>query len=67
MKKIYLSVLISMIGLSFTYAQDTTSLAGKMQFVFAQLNRSAIATGFLEERGFPLVLLTPFNGMLTDS
>ena len=48
-------------------AQDTTSIAGKMQFVFAQLNRNEIFTGFLEERGFPLVSLRPFNGILTYS
>lgn len=67
MKKIYFLLIISMVGIRFSYAQDTTSLAGKMQFIFAQLNRSAISTGFLEERAFPLVSLTPFNGILTDS
>lgn len=67
MKKIYLLLTILVVGIRLAYAQDTTSLAGKMQFIFAQLNRSDIATAFLEERGFPLVSLTPFNGTLTDS
>ncbi|WP_293297227.1 T9SS type A sorting domain-containing protein [Pedobacter sp. UBA4863] len=67
MKKIYLILIIFVMGFRLAYAQDTTSLAGKMQFIFAQLNRSAISTGFLEERAFPLVSLTPFNGTLTDS
>ncbi|MRX46439.1 hypothetical protein [Pedobacter puniceum] len=66
MRKIYFTLILIM-GLKFLYAQDTTQLAGKMQFVFAQLNRNAISTGFLEERAFPLVSLTPFNGVLTDS
>ncbi|WP_293297806.1 hypothetical protein [Pedobacter sp. UBA4863] len=67
MKRLYILFIISLMSIGLGYAQDTTSLAGKMQFVFAQLNRSAISTGFLEERAFPLVSLTPFNGTLTDS
>ncbi|ADY53291.1 hypothetical protein Pedsa_2750 [Pseudopedobacter saltans DSM 12145] len=67
MKKFYFLLIISLTGIRSSYAQDTTSLAGKMQFIFAQLNRNDIATGFLEERAFPLVSLTPFNGSLTDS
>src|SRR5690606_31539947 len=65
--KLYFLLIISLMGIRFSYAQDTTSLVGKMQFIFAQLNRNDIATGFLEERAFPLVSLTPFNGSLTDS
>ena len=61
MKKIYLLLIILVVGIRLAHAQDTTSLAGKLQFIFAQLNRSDISTGFLEERGFPLVSLTPFN------
>jgi len=52
MKKLYFLLIISLMGIRFSYAQDTTSLAGKMQFIFAQLNRNDIATGFLEERAF---------------
>ncbi|WP_461485954.1 hypothetical protein [Pedobacter sp.] len=67
MKKIYFILLVILMNVRVSHAQDTTSLVGKMQFIFAQLNCSAISTGFLEERAFPLVSLTPFNGTLTDS
>ena len=66
MKKFYSILIVILMGTGLAHAQDTTSLAGKMQFIFAQLNRNDISTGFLEERAFPLVSLTPFNGTLTD-
>ncbi|WP_299569204.1 hypothetical protein [uncultured Pedobacter sp.] len=47
MKKIYFILFIILMNVGAGHAQDTTSLAGKMQFIFAQLNRSAISTGFL--------------------
>lgn len=65
-KKFVLFVLSLFIGL-IARAQDTTSLEGKMTFMFAQLNRNDISSGFLEERAFPLTSLRPFNGTLTDS
>lgn len=67
MKKLFIILIVSLMGIGFAHAQDTTQFAGKMQFIFAQLNRSDISTGFLKERAFPLASLTPFNGSLTDS
>lgn len=46
---------------------DTTSLAGKYEYIFQQLDVNQIPTGFIDERAFPLFSLTPFNGLLTDS
>ncbi|KQM75240.1 hypothetical protein ASE74_20695 [Pedobacter sp. Leaf216] len=65
-KKLSLFILLLSIGF-ITRAQDTTSLEGKMKFMFAQLSRADISSGFLEERSFPLTSLRPFNGTLTDS
>lgn len=67
MKKIYFMVAILAAIYQNSYSQDTTSLAGKLQYIFSQLNRSEIPTGFLEERGLPLMSIKPFNGVLTDS
>lgn len=46
---------------------DTTTLAGKYNYIFQALDRNQIPTGFIDERAFPLISLTPFNGLLTDS
>jgi hypothetical protein len=46
---------------------DTTTLSGKYQYIFQQLDRNQIPTGFIDERAFPLISFTPFNGLLTDS
>ena len=53
MKQFYFSIVIVLAAMGFAHAQDTTSLEGKMQFIFAQLDRNDISTGFLKERGFP--------------
>ncbi|WP_426326772.1 T9SS type A sorting domain-containing protein [Pedobacter sp. R-06] len=67
MKKFFaLFILLLSMG-KIIHAQDTISLEGKMRYIFAQLNRNDISTGFLEERGFPMISLKPFNGTLTDS
>lgn len=43
------------------------SLRQKLDLVFANLDKTPITSGFLEEYGVPLIPLDIFNGVLTDS
>ncbi len=67
MKKIYLLMALLLVLLKVNAQIDTTNLAGKYEYIFQQLDRNQIPTGFIDERAFPLFSLTPFNGLLTDS
>ncbi len=46
---------------------QTSPLQDKLNHVFANIDKSQIPTGFLEEYGVPLVPLDVFNGILSDS
>jgi hypothetical protein len=50
-----------------TYSTSTDPVAGKLDYMFAQLDKSQVPTGFLEEFGGAFVPLDIFNGVLTDS
>lgn len=67
MKKIYLLMALLLVLLKVNAQIDTTNLAGKYEYIFQQLDRNQIPTGFIDERAFPLISLKPFNGILTDS
>lgn len=55
MKKIYLSCILLLAVLKVSAQIDTTTLSGKYEYVFQQLDRSQIPTGFIDERVFPLI------------
>ncbi|WP_017257289.1 T9SS type A sorting domain-containing protein [Pedobacter arcticus] len=67
MKKIYLLMALLLVLLKVNAQIDTTNLAGKYEYIFQQLDRNQIPTGFIDERAFPLFSLAPFDGILTDS
>ncbi|MBD3748439.1 MAG: hypothetical protein IE931_02985 [Sphingobacteriales bacterium] len=67
MKKIYFLMALLLTLMKANAQIDTTTLTGKYEYVFQQLDRNQIPTGFIDERAFPLISLKPFNGILTDS
>lgn len=67
MKKIYFICILILTILKVNAQIDTTNLTGKYEYIFQQLDRNQIPTGFIDERAFPLISLKPFNGLLTDS
>lgn len=46
---------------------DTSTIEGLYQYIFENLDKTQVPTGYLEEFGVPLISLEPFNGNLTDS
>jgi hypothetical protein len=51
-----------------TKAQVDTSTTQKLlQYIFQNIDKGQISTGFLEEYGCPILPMTTFNGTLTDS
>jgi hypothetical protein len=65
MKKKALTIFVFLALAVQVRAQDP--LRDKLNLVFANINKSQIPTGFLEEYATPLVPLDVFNGVLTDS
>ncbi len=46
---------------------QTDPISTQLNSVFANVNKSQIPTGFLQEYGIPFLPLEVFNGVLTDS
>ena len=46
---------------------DTSTTKKLLQYVFQNIDKTQIPTGFLEEYGCPMLPATTFNGTLTDS
>lgn len=67
MKKLYLLLLLSLLGPARLWAQTTDSLRLKLDAVFANLDRSQVPTGLLDAYAYPLAPLAPFQGQLADS
>jgi hypothetical protein len=67
MKKLYFLLLLSLLGSSRLYAQVTDSMRLKLDYLFANLDKSQVPTGFLDAYATPLIPLTSFNGIMADS
>ena len=46
---------------------DTSTTKGLLQYIFQNIDKSQVPTGFLEEYGCPILPMATFNGTLTDS
>lgn len=46
---------------------DTSTIEKLYEYIFANLDKTQISTGYLEEYGVPLLNMQPYNGVLTDS
>lgn len=66
MKKLILAVYL-IFGIYIDNLAQLDPIRDKLNFVFANIDKSQIPTGFLEEYGINLVPLDVFNGILTDS
>lgn len=66
MKKFCCSILL-LCSFSFGLVAQTDPLRDKLNLIFANINKSQVPTGFLEEYGVHLVPLDVFPGILTDS
>jgi hypothetical protein len=66
MKKIFAFVIGTLITCSSLFSQ-TYPLRDRLDLVFANINKTQIPTGFLEEYGIALARFAPFNGVLSDS
>lgn len=67
MKKLYLLLLLTVVGLARLHAQSNDPTRATLDNIFAPLDKAQVPTGFLAEYGLPLVPLDIFNGTPTDS
>ena len=67
MKKLYLFLLLSLVGAVQLRAQAIDSLKYKLDYLLAPLDKSQVPTGLLAGYGASLAPMTSFNGVLADS
>jgi hypothetical protein len=67
MKKLYFLLLLSLLSPAHLYAQATDSMRLKLDYFFANIDKSQVPTGFLDAYATPLIPLASFNGTLADS
>ena len=46
---------------------DTSTTQKLLQYIMQPLDKNQIPTGYLQEYGCPMLPMTTFNGLLTDS
>lgn len=68
MKKFFASILLVQVFFCLHLkAQSIDELRNKLNYVFQNIDKSQVPTGYLEEYGPGFVPFKPFNGILTDS
>jgi hypothetical protein len=65
MRTIYRIIFLLFLGIT-SFAQ-TSPVRTQLNSVFANINKSQVPTGFLQEYGEPLVPIDVFSGVLSDS
>lgn len=70
MKQLKLTCLIVLFmysGKMYAQSPDTSTTQKLLQYIFQNVDKAQVPTGFLEEYGAPIIPMETFNGTLTDS
>lgn len=59
MKKLYLLLLLTVVGLARLHAQSNDPTRATLNNIFAPLDKAQVPTGFLAEYGLPLATVRP--------